>query len=211
MRKALDSRHPIEVRNSIGKGLGIFAISDIPRGTRVIAEAALVKIGRNRGDARNILQAFESLPTSKQNSYLKLHGFACAEFRRAAENEMGQSWQTMPELQRRVFSIFVANAFGDVFLLGFRINHSCIPNIHFAYNSNLEKETFHSVREISAGEELTVTYNDEPIVRRIRGKPNWIGRVLLVLAPHVRQAQKEGKERRRVLSCSASIKDSHST
>jgi hypothetical protein len=160
MKKALDSRHLIEVRNSIGKGLGIFATSDIPRGTRVIAEAALLKIDWNHGDARDILQAFESLPASKQSSYLKLHGFACAEFRSAAENETGQSWQTMPELQWRVFSIFAANAFGDVFLLGSRINHSCIPNIHLAYNSNLEKETFHSVREISAGEELTITYND---------------------------------------------------
>jgi hypothetical protein len=65
MRKALDSRHPIEVRDSIGKGLGIFAISDIPRVTRVITEAALLKIDRNRGDARNTLQAFESLFISK--------------------------------------------------------------------------------------------------------------------------------------------------
>lgn len=158
--KTPDSRHLVEVRESQGKGLGIFAIANIPRGTRVIAEAALLKLDRKSGDARNILQAFNSLPTAEQNLYLELHGFACAAFRRAAEQEMGQSWQSMPELQRRVLAIFAANAFGDVFFLGSRINHSCIPNINFAYNSVLEKETFHAVRDITAGEELTISYNN---------------------------------------------------
>ncbi|KAF1952906.1 TPR domain protein, partial [Byssothecium circinans] len=160
METKQDSRHLVEMRKSTGKGLGIFAIADIPRGTRVIAEAALLKIDRNNTDARNILYAFESLSASQQGSYLELHGFACAAFRHAAEQEMGRSWQEMPELQRRVLAIFAANAFGDVFLLGSRINHSCIPNIHFAYNSILEKETFHAVRDITAGEELTISYNN---------------------------------------------------
>jgi hypothetical protein len=155
-----DSRHMIEVRNSTGKGLGVFATTDIPRGTRVIAETAILKIDPGHGDATNILRAFESLSVSKQSLYLQLHGFACAEFRRAAEREMGQSWEMMPELQRKVFSIFAANAFGDVFLLGSRINHSCIPNIDFAYNTSLAKETFHAVRDIAAGEELAISYND---------------------------------------------------
>ncbi|PVH91474.1 hypothetical protein DM02DRAFT_663967 [Periconia macrospinosa] len=85
------------MRKSPGKGLGIFAIADIPSGTRIIAEAALLKIDRNNGDARNILYAFENLSASQQGSYLELHGFACAAFRRAAEQEMGRSWQRMPE------------------------------------------------------------------------------------------------------------------
>lgn len=71
---------------------------------------------------------------------------------------MEQSWQQIPELHRRVLAIYAANAFGNVFLLGSRINHSCVPNIHFANNSVLEKETFHAIRDIMAGEELTITY-----------------------------------------------------
>ncbi|KAL3468833.1 hypothetical protein BJX99DRAFT_242626, partial [Aspergillus californicus] len=35
---------------------------------------------------------------------------------------------------------------------------SCIPNIHFAYNPELRKETFHAIRDIAAGEELTIMY-----------------------------------------------------
>ena len=86
-----DSRYTVEVRNSAGKDLGVFATTDIPCRTRVIAELAILKIDRDHGDARNILRAFESLSVSKQILYLQLHGFACAEFRRAAEREMGQS------------------------------------------------------------------------------------------------------------------------
>ena len=66
----------------------------------------------------------------------------------------------MSPLKREVLAIWAVNAFGQVFLLGSRFNHSCIPNIHFAYNPNLGKETFHTVRYITAGEELTITYID---------------------------------------------------
>ncbi len=31
---------------------------------------------------------------------------------------------------------------------------------HFAYNTNLKKETFHAIRDITAGEELTITYTN---------------------------------------------------
>ncbi|TVY18236.1 SET domain-containing protein 5 [Lachnellula arida] len=64
----------------------------------------------------------------------------------------------MPQLHRRVLAVWVANCFGDVFLLGSRINHSCAPNVHFAYNSALGKQTFHAIRDIEAGEELAIMY-----------------------------------------------------
>ena len=71
---------------------------------------------------------------------------------------MEQNWPEIPFLHRKVLAIYAANAFGSVFLLGSRINHSCIPNIHFAYNPVLEKETFHAIHDITAGEELTIMY-----------------------------------------------------
>jgi hypothetical protein len=74
-----DARHLIEVRASSGKGQGIFAKTDIPRGTRVIAEPPLLKIDDPKnGDARTIVRAFDSLPISQQNLYLGLHGYASA-------------------------------------------------------------------------------------------------------------------------------------
>lgn len=138
------------------KGLGLFAKAHIPRGTRVIAESAILKA--KGGNSKDIVRAFESLPKSQQNLYLELHGYACEPFKCHVEREMEQDWQQIPDLHRTVLAIYGANSFGDVFLLGSRINHSCLPNIHFAYNPVLEKETFHAIRDIIAGEELTITY-----------------------------------------------------
>jgi hypothetical protein len=142
----------------LGKGLGIFAKSDIPCGTRVIAEPPLLKVDREKGDANDILKAFESLPISQRDLYLGLHGYASTPFKLAAEREMGQNWDALSEVHRQVLAIYAANAFGSVFLLGSRINHSCVPNLHFAYNTTIGKETFHAIRDIGTGEELTITY-----------------------------------------------------
>jgi hypothetical protein len=153
-------REWIEVKESTGKGLGVFATTDIPCGARVLAEEPLLKVDEEDGSAKDILSAFEKLSVSQKNSYLQLHGLAGAAFKRSAEKEIGRAWQAMSPVERKVLAIWAANAFGHVFLLGSRINHSCIPNIHFAYNPDLDKETFHAVRYITAGEELTITYID---------------------------------------------------
>lgn len=146
----------VEVKASALKGLGVFTKANIPCGSRVFAEPALLEV---KGEsAKDIVRAFESLPLSQQNLYLDLHRYACQRFKRAVEREMEQGWKKILELHRRVLAIYAVNAFGNVFLLGSRINHSCIPNIHFANNSVLEQETFHAVRDIMAGEELTITY-----------------------------------------------------
>lgn len=65
----------------------------------------------------------------------------------------------MTELDRKVLAIFAANAFnGGIFLLGSRMNHSCVPNTDFSYNGTIKKETFHTTRDIRAGDELTIMY-----------------------------------------------------
>ena len=154
-----DQSNLIEVRESANKGFGIFAISKIPRGTRVISEPALLEVTHGEAtNAKDIVRAFEQLTPSQQERFLELHGYACDSFKQAAGCEMEQTWQEISELHRKVLSIYAANAFGSVFLLGSRINHSCLPNIHFAYNPKLKRETFHAIRNITPGEELTIMY-----------------------------------------------------
>lgn len=146
----------------------MFAKVDIACGTRVLAEPALIQINGKTGNAKDIVRAFESLPLLQQTLYLELHGHACDAFKRAAEREMERKWHEIPELHRTVLSIYAANAFDGVFLLGSRFNHSCIPNVHFSFNRTLEKETFHAIRDITAGEELTIMYTDG--TNRTRGQ-----------------------------------------
>lgn len=73
---------------------------------------------------------------------------------------MNQEWEKILQLHCKVLVVWAANSFGNVFLLGSCINHSCTSNINFAYNSALEKETFHAIHDINAGEELTIIYID---------------------------------------------------
>lgn len=162
------------------KGLGIFAKVDIPRGTRVIAEPPLLNPQLNDDgdlDSKQILQGFELLTPFQRNALLGLSKFASPKYKRSVMNEVKQAWEDIPELHRAVLSIFKANAFGGmIFLTGSRINHSCIPNLNFAYNNLIEKGTFHTVRDIEAGEELTVMYIDgvnRPRARRQSELRQW--------------------------------------
>jgi hypothetical protein len=150
----------VEVRTVVGKGQGVFALCDIPRGTRIIAESALLKIGKEGASfTHKVVRAFNSLPASQQKSYLQLHAFACDALKRMTKDQMGRDWSTLTHMQRKVLAVYQTNNFGDsVVLLGSRINHSCIPNTEAAYSLELDKETFNAVRDIAAGEELTLSY-----------------------------------------------------
>ncbi|KAJ5351535.1 hypothetical protein N7452_000509 [Penicillium brevicompactum] len=161
MSHQIDSKDPsdlIEVRESDGKGLGVFAKCDIPQGTRVISEPPLLEVSLEDRDANMILAAFKQLPLPQQEQYLALHEYAAEGFKRGIEAEVGQLWEEIPELDRKVLSIWAPNAFINVFLLAARINHSCLPNLQYGWHPELKHQTFHAVCDIPAGTELTVSY-----------------------------------------------------
>ncbi|KAJ5639237.1 uncharacterized protein N7484_007099 [Penicillium longicatenatum] len=154
----------IEVADAGRKGKGVSAKVNIPLGTRVMSEPALIELqlDDNGGfTSMQILQAFALLTPSQQVSFLELSGFGCPALKASVSEEFQNIWENIPELQRDVISIFRKNTFdGMLFLTGSRINHSCIPNLIFAYNPIIGKETFHAIRDIAAGEELTIMYID---------------------------------------------------
>jgi hypothetical protein len=143
----------IEVRALIGKGLGIFAKKSIPRGTRVLAESPLLRATTFSNHGVDVQTAFDNLTPREQEAFLDLHGYASETLKK------DNNWTMLPSLNRKVLAIYAANRWGrDVFQLASRFNHCCIPNLHNAYNPTIQKETFHSIRDIQAGEELTVSY-----------------------------------------------------
>lgn len=129
-------------------------------GTRVFSETALLGVSGDPSEVKNVVFAFDQLSPSKQKSILELHGSASARFIREVERQMQQNWEDISDLHRRVLAIWATNTFGSLFWLGSRINHSCLPNIHFAWSPVLKKETFHAVRDIMAAEELTISHID---------------------------------------------------
>ncbi|KAI0676224.1 SET domain-containing protein [Trametes maxima] len=60
--------------------------------------------------------------------------------------------------QREFFSLH--NAWEGPFVIGSRFNTSCVPNVNNYWNDDMGKITFWAVRDVAAGEELQITYND---------------------------------------------------
>ena len=168
-----------ENRHSSGKGLGIFATERIPLGTRLICEDALFIL--KQPTAKNVYNAFLQLPPEVKQEYLSLTDSVFNEattptpeqqralaiekyyLSRAEIHELGGKIDSA----LKVFAIFANNSFEldneeqpalGIFMQATRLNHSCLPNAVHTWNSTLRKRTVHAVREIQAGEEITITY-----------------------------------------------------
>lgn len=73
-----------EIRESPGKGLGIFAVQDIPKGLNVLTESAMAISIKEPSTLLNVLKTFEALSSEDQDRYLALsHGSEEAEKHKA--------------------------------------------------------------------------------------------------------------------------------
>lgn len=133
------------IKKSPGKGLVVFANGKIFKGTRIITEEPLFSIEKPF-TGHKLVAEISRLSTEIQGSLMRLH-----DTRESA----------VPPVAR----IFRANAFGtgstsSIFLRATRINHSCVPNCHFSWNTNLNRLTVHAVKDIATGQEMTVSYGE---------------------------------------------------
>ncbi|EME45404.1 hypothetical protein DOTSEDRAFT_52689 [Dothistroma septosporum NZE10] len=171
----------IEVRNAGVKGLGIFATATIPRGTRVLAEKAIIKVKNERG----VFAASRRLDKKDEQKLLRL---SIHPVRKSALLTWTQAaWHALlPErsgdtkststvapfwtclLKYPTFlEVFRNNNFdigkGDqaIFNEICRLNHACVPNCQGNYNQELDAFTIHAVKPIQENEELTISYLSE--------------------------------------------------
>ena len=139
------------IKESPGKGLGMFATTKIRKGTRILAEKPFFTLAKSPELSwsdpyaqNDKSEAFDRLPTSKRLKYMQLH---CPKRTDCSV----------------LVSIYEANCYemgsGDcVCSETSRINHSCIPNAHYSWNDNIRRLTVHAVKDIPKGEEITVSY-----------------------------------------------------
>ncbi|KAF2469916.1 SET domain-containing protein [Lindgomyces ingoldianus] len=154
-----DARHLIEIRPAPGKGLGLFTKERIPQGIRVLAESPIISILSNRNQCSSVFRAFKNLTTLQQTEFLTLCCRTPESLKRKVETELKRDWQQIPEIHRDIISIWSANTYVYyMYLLASRINHSCLPNLYYRFNENLDMGTFHAVRDIEKDEELTISY-----------------------------------------------------
>ncbi|KAJ4366708.1 hypothetical protein N0V95_000036 [Ascochyta clinopodiicola] len=172
------------VRALPGKGYGCIALRHIPRGTRILTDTPLLSVPGAVYMASDIEQAFASLTPEQQNLYQTLH---------SGHGQPTSSWPStihasvpLPERQRiteqhaartsphaTLLSIFQTNCMeqghgAGVFAHASRFNHACNPNACFSWNGAIGRETIHTMRDIAAGEEITLSYCDGEFDKRRR-------------------------------------------
>ncbi|KAF2122694.1 hypothetical protein BDV96DRAFT_608623 [Lophiotrema nucula] len=167
---------PYDIRAITGKGFGCFAINDIKRGTRILEESPLLSTPIGFYFHEDIKAEFDKLSPTDQALYFSLH---------SAHGQNPASWpgHVHPMVAEKgkkrileqhnarigkkpsIVSIFQTNCMekesgAAVYVHASRFNHACNPNAGFQWNPAIKKETIHAVRDIRAGEEITLSYCD---------------------------------------------------
>lgn len=159
-----------------GKGYGCFALKAIPRGTRILEDEPLLIVPIWRYLQSDIEKAAAGMTPEQRKLYFSLH---------SGHGQDPKKWpskihDTVPAMERQrileqhaarvgkeatLISIFQINCMemGDgaaVFGHASRFNHCCNPNALFTWNAAIHKETIHTMKDVAAGEEITLSYCD---------------------------------------------------
>lgn len=129
----------VEVRESPGKGLGVFAKRDIVKGTRIVSERPLL----TRKDLQSQINA---LSPNIKNSFYTLRYVAIEGKSIELSIFDNNSWPC-PDLG--CDALFPCTA---------RINHSCTPNAIQRYNSVLKKNTVQLLWAVEKDAEIKICY-----------------------------------------------------
>ncbi|MCJ1394080.1 hypothetical protein MMC18_006958 [Xylographa bjoerkii] len=134
-----------------GKGKGLVATQDIPKGTRLLAEKPLIKVPQSTDTPEalqlEIADQLRLLSKDEQRAFLYLHN-----------NYPGSLTPFTGIAKTNAVPLGTSSGEGAVFVEISRFNHSCISNCQHTWNSHIGQETVHAVKEIKKGEELTIAY-----------------------------------------------------
>jgi hypothetical protein len=158
------------------KGYGCFALAPIARGTRILEDQPLLVVTEGHYLLRDIELVFEGLTDAQKSLYYTLHsghgqdprkwpsriaeGVALRERQRIQEQHDARTGQ-----EPSLISIFQTNCMevnqgAAVFPHASRFNHCCNPNACFSWNAAIKRETIHIMKDVTAGEEITLSYCD---------------------------------------------------
>ena len=139
-----------EIRPVTGKGRGIVACSNIPKGTRILCEKPLLTLASKIDSLDdNIMRKVQALSKDQQRQYLSLYNT------HTNGNKFTGIFQTnaLPcESTPSTVGIFPTICL---------INHSCVPNSQHSWNSMKNSQMIHAVSDIEQGEEVTICYGEQ--------------------------------------------------
>lgn len=143
---------PYIVRSIPTKGQGLIAAQTIQKGDRILSEKPVFTVsGRgNNLDLINQRIANELKQVSKDNqrAFLSLHN-----------NFRGSLAPFLGIFKTNALPVGPGATESGIFLQASRINHDCLPNCQHTWNGSIGEETIPAVREISQGEEITISYS----------------------------------------------------
>jgi len=141
----------IEIRITEGKGLGIFALVDIPANTVLLSEAPLV-ILQDTGTRVDPLEvSLAALSPERRASFLSLSHYSSNPNESIARSIVYSNG----------YSIKNDMATG-LFETASRINHSCVPNSSYIWKDGAERIIFWNHWKLLQGEEVSVDYGHKP-------------------------------------------------
>lgn len=144
---------------SPGKGLGMFAARDIPKGTRILAEepTLVLYIGCSEADIN------EGLQKLSQAEQIRFHRL----------NLPHQPESKIPATVRRYKSnCLIMRQNAGIFWDAAHVNHSCLPNAQHCWNTNLNRLTIHAIIDIEKGTEITRWYYHYAL--RLEDRSAWL-------------------------------------
>ena len=149
----------IEIRQSEDKGLGVFALCDIPPRTILLCESPLVILQDNGARADPLDATVNALSPERKKSFFSLYSYS-----RSKHESLSRSI-----VYSNGYSIKNDLATG-LFETASRINHSCVPNSQYTWKDSIGKIVFWNRFKLLAGEEVTVDYgHKKKYLKRIYG------------------------------------------
>ncbi|KAG6199377.1 hypothetical protein E4U10_005045 [Claviceps purpurea] len=140
-----------EIKDLPGKGRGLIARICIPKGTRVLVEQPLVIVASQTSSAtameKNIESQLRQMSKKEARQFFCLHN----SFRGVLPPFTGI-------VQTNALACGESSSTGAVYPTLCLINNACRPNCQQTWNQEVKHETIHAIRDIAAGEEITIAY-----------------------------------------------------
>ncbi|OCK83188.1 SET domain-containing protein [Lepidopterella palustris CBS 459.81] len=139
------------IRAIAGKGKGLVATTRIAKGTRLLSEVPIFRVPRDNNDIKDleriVADEVKCLGDDQQHAFFDL------------TNVYGSAHSEAFGIARtNVLPLGSSARSGGLFLEASRINHSCKHNSQNTWNENIGQLTIHSLRDIEAGQEITISY-----------------------------------------------------
>ena len=164
-----------EIRDAGEKGAGMFALEDIPTGCLILPEhpAIIIPAPSFPREFGAYEALYAALPEYIRTDLLKMANWkpqeeCCHEEGIARTNGTDVDLSFPDDMNRETAEQRRAREYGATFLKIDRCNHSCSPNAAHKWDVGRFASYLYALRDISAGEEICITYTDVTAPRQTR-------------------------------------------